>query len=479
MIRLFFYAALPLTGASQFLIVWKDSCLGLGIPTPSNVEHDIRNKVWREMVHQKRLSELDIVLQSLGRSNEGIESLEHVLIDIVSAEHADIAASLEEHDCVQVEVDASVLNASNEEIVVGPPPVPTLGNTPSNWFLQAGGFNDPWARYQWYYGSTVEGSSSPVGMDWVDSWNRHASPEPVTIAMIGSNCPMETEELNWDRTRICPLGERCVSWNFATSSADAGVSDSHGTGIGSLMASKTDNSLGIVGSCEHCHLFCARVSDAEGTVRPSAIVRAINWIAGSGIKISLHNYSHTTYSAAASQAFDRSRGLDHVHVAAAGDDSMPLGEHTYLYPAFYSSSNILTVGASNRKGRVADFSNWGRHVDIFAPGEDVIGVWDDKAQMLMGATGSALSAALVAAALGQTLTYYPDHYEGDTLLAVALLAAPYGHIRRVDGRSGILDVKRLLDIVDRDSEPGSTPKPNSAAINSLLAFVVTTAILLL
>ncbi|KAH0482469.1 MAG: uncharacterized protein KVP18_003842 [Porospora cf. gigantea A] len=476
--RFFFYAVLALVGA-QFLIVWDESCLGLGIPTPSNIDHDIRNRVWREMVHEKRLSELAIVLQNLGRSNEGIESLEHVLIDILPADLTDIATVLEEHDCVQVEVDANVLDTSNEEIVVGPPPTPTLGNTPSNWLKQSGGFNDPWARYQWYYGSTVEGSSTPVGMDWVDAWKRHASPQPVTIALLGSECPMENEELNWDRTRICPKGDPCVNWNFVSSSADAGSRDSHGTGIGSLMASKTDNSLGIVGSCEYCQLFCGRVADVTGTVRPSAIVRAINWIASSGIKISLHNYSHTTYSAAASQAFERSRGFDHIHVAAAGDDSMPLGQHAYLYPAFYSSPNILTVGASNRQGKVAGFSNWGRHVDVFAPGEDVIGVWDINAQKLIGATGSALSAALVAAALGHTLTYYPNHYHGDTLLAVALLAAPYGEIRQVDGRSGILDVKRLLDIVDRDSEPGSTPKPDSAVASSLFALTVTTVILLL
>lgn len=51
--------------------------------------------------------------------------------------------------------------------------------------------------------------------------------------------------------------------------------------------------------------------------------------------------------------------------AASGND----GESELSYPA--SSKYVMSVGASNRMDMTADFSNYGKGLDITAPGSDI------------------------------------------------------------------------------------------------------------
>ena len=52
-------------------------------------------------------------------------------------------------------------------------------------------------------------------------------------------------------------------------------------------------------------------------------------------------------------------------VFASGNDSGPI-----TFPANFDE-NILVVGASNKYGNKADFSNYGKEIDVVAPGIDI------------------------------------------------------------------------------------------------------------
>jgi subtilisin family serine protease len=60
-----------------------------------------------------------------------------------------------------------------------------------------------------------------------------------------------------------------------------------------------------------------------------------------------------------------------VLVASAGNNEVDIGKGPH-YPASYDLPNIISVGALNKFGELASFSNWGKKsVDIAAPGTEI------------------------------------------------------------------------------------------------------------
>ena len=80
-----------------------------------------------------------------------------------------------------------------------------------------------------------------------------------------------------------------------------------------------------------------------------------------------------------------------VLVAAAGND----GIEQPLYPAAFA--DVISVGALNPLGHIAQSSNRGRHIDILAPGVQIVSTSLGKAYST--SSGTSTSASIVAAAI--------------------------------------------------------------------------------
>jgi len=183
--------------------------------------------------------------------------------------------------------------------------------------------------------------------------------------------------------------------NTQTTIADE---DDHGTEVASVIGAPI-NGLGLVGVYPEAVLRSYDASP-DGGITAAAAIRGIEVAADRGpgvINISFGGYGvDPALEAAIEYAFRRGS----LVVASAGNDGMD--GNPLSYPASYP--HVLTVGATDMAGEVADFSSESNFVDLVAPGvaipvaEPVV---DEPSGYLVGdsaVSGTSFSAPMVSAA---------------------------------------------------------------------------------
>lgn len=154
------------------------------------------------------------------------------------------------------------------------------------------------------------------------------------------------------------------------------LEDFHGTHVAGTIAA-SQNGAGVVGVAPNVKVMAVKFLGGPLSSESSAI-RAIEYAADNGAKISNNSWGYVgTPSRPLEAAIERSGML---FVASAGNEFLNndtgetfFGETIRAYPASFDSPNILSVAATDNRGRLAQFTNFGRRsVDISAPGVDVL-----------------------------------------------------------------------------------------------------------
>jgi serine protease len=170
---------------------------------------------------------------------------------------------------------------------------------------------------------------------------------------------------------------------------DTGTVDSsrlHGTHVAGIIGAVTGNSLGIAGVDQKCRLMPVRVLGIKsGDGIDSDITDALRWVAGAQLgtipvvsrRVDVVNMSF----GGAGQSFSLQRAIDEVIaagllvVAASGNGG---AEATTYSPG--GLDNLISVGASDHKGKRALYSNYGPRVDLLAPGGG-LSEWDYESDL--------------------------------------------------------------------------------------------------
>ncbi|MEU4395440.1 S8 family serine peptidase [Kribbella sp. NPDC023855] len=163
------------------------------------------------------------------------------------------------------------------------------------------------------------------------------------------------------------LAGHLVAGYNATSPNRGPIDDNgHGTMTLGIIAAAANNGIGVAGVGWNAKAMPVKVLDSEGSGYDVDIAEGISWAVDHGAKVinmSLGGPGENAVLAATIQnALDR--GV--VVVAAAGND----GNNVPSYPAAYPG--VIAVGATNAAGVLTDFSSYGDHVDIAAPGTDIL-----------------------------------------------------------------------------------------------------------
>ena len=155
-----------------------------------------------------------------------------------------------------------------------------------------------------------------------------------------------------------PDFEGRVKFGYSTT---PGNSNPHGTHVMGLILSKS------FGVCKHCNGVSVRVLGDNGSGYFSDLIKGLSWVSHNAPKstVSVINIS---ISGKGSDSLDLAIEALHrqglIVVVAAGNDGRLASEYS---PA--RSIHAISVGSTNLNDEMSLFSNFGKALDILAPGE--------------------------------------------------------------------------------------------------------------
>ncbi|KAI5476521.1 hypothetical protein MNV49_007531 [Pseudohyphozyma bogoriensis] len=192
-------------------------------------------------------------------------------------------------------------------------------------------------------------------------------------------------------------------------------SNGHGSHVAGTIASKK------YGVAKKAHIIAVKVLGAGGSGTMADVVAGVAWAAdaayakakkndpkhkGSVANMSLGGGSSPTLDNAVDAAVE-----DGLHFAvAAGNDNKDACAYS---PA--ASKEAITVGASTIGDARAYFSNYGKCVDIFAPGLNILSIWNTGNTSINTISGTSMASPHVAGLAAYFLSLYPTSFSPEEL----------------------------------------------------------------
>lgn len=140
----------------------------------------------------------------------------------------------------------------------------------------------------------------------------------------------------------------------------------HGVSVTGVIAAE-DNSFGVVGVAPRVGILYGRVLNNSGAGSAENIINGLDYAIKSNVDIiSLSfgaRFAHKPLYDKIKEAYNKNI----VIVSCAGNDKV---EDSVNYPAKWEE--VISVGAVNESGEIADFCSKGYKIDVYAPGVSVL-----------------------------------------------------------------------------------------------------------
>ncbi|MDE0582743.1 S8 family serine peptidase [Planococcus sp. A6] len=286
---------------------------------------------------------------------------------------------------------------------------------------------DPfYAGYQYHH--RLIGSES--------AWDKTTGKADVLVAIIDDGFDLLHPDLK---------GRIVSPYNIITGKPGSVSVEIHGTHVAGLIAGNMDNELFGVGVAPSTSIMPIDVFDGEdGFI--SDVAAGVYHAVDNGadiINMSLVAYSDTNVLREAVQ-YAHSKNV--LVVAAAGND----GISSPYYPAAYQE--VLSVASTDAADKRSDFSNFGKTIDIAAPGTGVFSIFPDES--FGGMDGTSMSTPIVSGAAALLKANEPKLSNTDIAGRLMLTAKDlgtagkdvyYGHGRLNIDRALTLDASHWSD----------------------------------
>ncbi len=289
--------------------------------------------------------------------------------------------------------------------------------------------NDPLYPLQWALENTGQayppGYAGSAGSDIKASaaWALHTGDPSIVVAVIDTGLDLTHRDLQanlWINTGEIPGNgidddgngyiDDVHGYDFSDQDADPSDYMGHGTHCGGIIAACGNNDLDITGLSWNAQLMALKIFPLA---TDEAAFAALIYAADNGadvISCSWGPSGRSPSSPLLEEAIEYAVSMGCIVVFSAGNDNDDV--------AYYSPANhplTLAVAASDSRDRKASFSNYGRLIDIAAPGVDILSlrakgtalgpVYDD---FTVVASGTSMACPLVSGACALFLSIDPS-----------------------------------------------------------------------
>ena len=210
--------------------------------------------------------------------------------------------------------------------------------------------NDPKFKYQWHL--------KQINAHGV--WPK-ATGKGVIVAVIDTGVAY-MDRGKFKRVPDLASTEFVAGYDFVHDTDTPLDDHGHGTHVAGTIAQSTNNGIGVAGTAYNARIMPLKVLSSRGFGNVADIAEAIRFAANNGAKVinmSLGGSGSSKIMAAAVK-YARDKGV--VVVCAAGNE----GRNRVSYPAAYPGA--LAVAATQFDRSTTFYSNWGKEIDVAAPG---------------------------------------------------------------------------------------------------------------
>lgn len=179
----------------------------------------------------------------------------------------------------------------------------------------------------------------------------------------------------------------------------------HGTHVAGIASAVTNNGIGVASIGFKSKLMPVKVTrdDLRGPSGPYVIFgyEGIVYAADNGAKVINCSWGGGGYSIFGQQVIDYAISKGSLVVAAAGN-SNSINE---FYPAAFRG--VFSVASTTSSDVKSSFSNYGRYIDVSAPGTNIYNTWQNDTYATL--SGTSMASPLVAGLAALTKARFPSY----------------------------------------------------------------------
>jgi len=238
------------------------------------------------------------------------------------------------------EPDAQVMLSPEEAEVRAPVASPAHEGFP----------NDPQYKFQWHL--------RQIGMP--EAW-KLADGNGVIVAVLDTGVAYEDYK-NFHQLPDLKGITFVEPYDFVANTKHANDDHGHGSHVTGTIAQVTNNGIGVAGVARNVRIMPLKVLSGSGSGSVAGIADAIRYAADHGAKVINMSLGGAFPSAVLKKAVAYAHGKGVTVVCAAGNES----RGRVGYPAAYPGA--IAVSATQFDEATTFYSNWGKDIDIAAPG---------------------------------------------------------------------------------------------------------------
>ncbi len=223
--------------------------------------------------------------------------------------------------------------------------------------------NDPSFNSLWGIHNTGQsGGTADMDMDGPEAWDITTGDAGIIVAIMDDGVEQTHSDIN-----------QIAGVDFTGNGTGGGPfnsCDSHGTTVAGCVSAIINNSTAVVGIAPACMVAGVKYNisnvpcNGTGTFQTSWFSSGLQWAQDNGARVTNVSAGFLS-SALITTKYTTTRNAGLVHFASSGND----GASSIGYPANLSTVNA--VGAVNRNGNLASFSDTGTALDFVAPGQSI------------------------------------------------------------------------------------------------------------